>query len=131
MRNSICSQKNFIWCLGGRGLREKQFMTFSLSIKKTKKLSAHRLNILPKQENVYIHWFLCYTIKHAASAERLEQICTLSMRAHVCLTFTAMVRTTELNPTEIYKLSLKYMRTQCINKIYYLHMSHEEPLHFS
>ena len=37
-RNWICSQKNFIWCLRGRGLGAKQFITFSLCIKKTKKV---------------------------------------------------------------------------------------------
>ena len=49
-------------------------------------------------------------------------------RMYVKVTVTAMVRTTELN-------QLRYINhlsnTQCINKIYYLHVSHEKPLHCS
>ena len=34
---------------GGAGLGAKQFMTFSLIIKRTKMFSAHRLNIIPRE----------------------------------------------------------------------------------
>ena len=86
------------------------------SIKKTKIISAYRLNL-------FLPYIVC-TIKHAASTER-DWNKNLCLQQSACSTFTAMARTTELN------YNWEYNHTQCINKIYHLHGSYEKPLHCS
>ena len=83
--NSICSQKNIIQRLGGRGrLWAKQFMTFSVSVKhkKDKKLFLHMLSLfLPRLIFTIFTYTVCSCIYNQACSfnrKRLEQVFTLS-----------------------------------------------------
>ena len=82
-RNSIFSRKNVIWRLGrgcGEGLRGKQFITFSVSVRQKKTGVFLHIDLLYYQGNkARIHTVCCCTINHACSfnRKRLEQIFAL------------------------------------------------------
>ena len=63
-------------------------MTISLSIKKDKKKNFLHIDLTCYQGNKMCIHTLPYALYNqaVASTERLEQICTLSMRAHICFT---------------------------------------------
>ena len=93
-RDSICSLKNAIWRLGGRrGLRAKQFMTFSVSVK-------HK-----KDNKLFLHIELTYSYQgNKTHIHKLSIVVQSSIKlqqkktgTNIYLTFTVMVSTTELN----------------------------------
>ena len=124
----ICLQKNFISSLGVKGLGAKQFMPFSLSIKK-KIFSAHRLNILPRQYKMCIHILSCVLYNQACSSlNRKTGTNMYTLFNYGSAWWLLLPWCTQLNLTtiEMYKSSLKYDCTQRNNKIYYLHMFHKK-----